>query len=113
MTSDPPRRFWLLTYPRTASNLLVKILNLENQSSLHQGGKNAYFFYPTLQWRIGETQTSGRHLDTWTLEERDRLRESHQSCFDALQRELESSASQGKNVYVKEHVPWLIEPVAE
>jgi hypothetical protein len=113
MDQQAPRRFCLLTYPRTASNLLTRILALEDQPSLVTGGKREYCFAPTIRLRLGESKTAGRHLDEWTAEERRELMKSYQACFEDLQAQVNMAEAQGKNIFVKEHVPWLIEPVSE
>ncbi|KAE9367517.1 hypothetical protein N431DRAFT_561474 [Stipitochalara longipes BDJ] len=112
-TSTSPRRFYLLTYPRTASNLLTKILALEDQPHILSNERGGYFFVPTVGLRLHDPKTAGRHLDEWTPEERTKLWNSYQVSFDALQKHLEAAEVQGKNVFVKEHVNWMIEPVAE
>ena len=64
--NSPQRpRYWLLTSPRTASNLLVKMLNLGEQNvrpAIHGG----YFFLPSLpkHFLIAE-----KPMDTWTEED--------------------------------------------
>ena len=114
MGSHPAfRRYYLLTYPRTASNLLLRILALEDQPSLVEGGKNEYLFAPTMEWRTGQNKTAGKHISEWTGIQISGLKESYQTCFEALQEQLDKATAQQKDVYIKEHVPWLIEPVAE
>ena len=113
MAPNSSRRFHLLTYPRTASNLLVRILALEDQSNLLPSEKGGYFFIPTMGLRMHRFKTAGRHLDEWTQEERKGLMESYQNCFEALQKHAETAEAQGKDIFVKEHAPWLMEPVAE
>jgi hypothetical protein len=107
------RRFYLLTLPRTASNLLVKILALEDQPNVSTSERNGYFFMPTIPLRLHHPKTAGRHLDDWTQDERAQIRDSYQTSFDALQRHLDIAEDQGKDVFVKEHVNWMVEPVAE
>lgn len=113
MAPDSSRRFYLLTYPRTASNLLVRMLALDDQPSLLLSEKGGYFFIRTVGLRMSLFEVAGRHLHEWTKEERIGLMQSYQSCFEALQKHIEAAETQGKNVFVKEHVPWLMEPVAE
>ena len=110
MSQELPPKFWLLTYPRTASNLLTKILALEDQPNISPG---SYFFAPTLRYRLGEFKTAGKHLDSWTLEQKDVLKQSYQACFESLQKHAQAAAADGKAIYVKEHAPWLMNPVAE
>ncbi|KAF4624939.1 hypothetical protein G7Y89_g13230 [Cudoniella acicularis] len=110
MSSNHPPRHFLFTYPRTASNLLLKNLSLEDQPAFLPCDKGGYFFIPTVPLRF---ETVGKHFDEWTSEEKETFLERHQSCFQALQKHVQNAEVQGKRVYVKEHVPWLIEPVAE
>ena len=112
-SSHPSRRFSLLTYPRTASNLLIRILSLDDQPSLPSEGKKEYFFLPTVGLRLGQSKTAGRHLKEWTQEERHDMMNRYQISFEALQAYVDMAAAQGKNVFVKEHAPWMMEPVAE
>ncbi|MCJ1305305.1 hypothetical protein MMC08_008119 [Hypocenomyce scalaris] len=113
MASDSSRRFYLLTYPRTASNLLLRILALEDQPNLLSSEKGGYFFIKTIRLRMDLFKAAGRHLDEWTREERTGLMECYQICFEALQKHAEMAEAQGKDIFVKEHAPWLMEPVAE
>lgn len=47
MDSDYGRRFYLITYHRTASNLLLRILYLENQPNIMLRKMGSYFFMPS------------------------------------------------------------------
>ena len=113
MDPDPPRRFWLLTYPRTASNLLVRMLALDDQPNLVSSEKRGYFFMPPMTLRMHQLKTVYRRPDEWTQDERARLMESYQSRFEAFQTYADTAEAQGKDIFVKEHVPWLINPIAE
>jgi len=108
-----PNRFWLLTYPRTASNLLLRILALEDQSNLALSSKTSYYFVPTMRVRMGPNGTYGKHPDSWTLEQRNSLMSSYQSSFENLQQQISAAEIQSKDLFIKEHVPWMIEPIAE
>ncbi|EXJ86374.1 hypothetical protein A1O3_03325 [Capronia epimyces CBS 606.96] len=112
MALDPPYRFYLLTFPRTASNLVMRMLNLPNQPGLLPGSKNEYFFGPAWGWKF-QHHTVGRPVDELKEWERNELRDSYQACFDALTEQVDAAAVQGKPILVKEHVGWLTEPVAE
>jgi hypothetical protein len=113
MADQRTRRFYLLTYPRTASNLLVQILALDDQPTLLPDAKKEYFFVPALRWKLGPAKLGGKNLSDWTDEERKGLLESYQTCTRSLEDQVKTSATQGKDFFVKEHVPWLLDPVAE
>ena len=68
---------------------------------------------PTIPLRLHDPKTAGRHLDDWTVAERTKIRDSYQLSFDNLQRHIRTAEEQGKHIFVKEHVNWMIEPVAE
>ncbi|KAK7398689.1 hypothetical protein QQX98_011931 [Neonectria punicea] len=103
------RRYWLLTSPRTASNLLVKMLNLDEQGvrPAHMGG---YFFIPATpkQFKLQE-----KPMDTWTEEERTSLHNLHQECFDRLQDHIAEAEREGQKLFVKEHAMMLNSPCFE
>ncbi|KAF2967262.1 hypothetical protein GQX73_g6316 [Xylaria multiplex] len=98
------RRYWLLTMPRTASNMLVRILNLDEQGvrPAYHGG---YFFFPSMMTRLNlynkETQ--------WTPEDRVGVEGSVKKSFDALQDYLEAAEEAGEKIFVKEHISFLNE----
>jgi hypothetical protein len=113
MAEGTPRQFYLFTYPRTASNLLAKILALDDQPTLLTDAKREYFFVPIMKWMLGPSKLGGKHLDEWTQEEKEGLMDSYQACFDSLQEQVHLSVLHEKNFFVKEHIPWLVEPVTE
>ncbi|KAI1621078.1 hypothetical protein EDD37DRAFT_639688 [Exophiala viscosa] len=112
MAFDPPHRFYLLTSPRTASNLVIRMLNLPKQSSLFHSSQDEYFFGPALGCKF-QHETIGKHIDELTELKRNELKHCYQTCFDALSEHGNAAAAQGKNIFVKEHVGWLADPVAE
>jgi hypothetical protein len=107
------KRFYILTYPRTASNLLIKILNLKNQPFLLQDSKSEYFFEKTLYWRLGPPGLGGKALSTWSEEEREGLRGTFEKCAGEFEEVCGRAGKEGKYVVVKEHVNWILNPVAE
>ncbi|KAH8803057.1 hypothetical protein F5884DRAFT_494832 [Xylogone sp. PMI_703] len=113
MTSAQSRRYWLLSYPRTASNLLVRMLALDDQQDFLASENGGYSFIPTVPARFRLFKISGRPIEAWTQEQRADLMERFQRSFDNLQKHVAEAESQGKGVYIKEHVSWMMEPVAE
>ena len=109
----PPRRFYLFTSPRTASNLLYKMLALEDQPHVLPHKREGYFFLPTIRPRMTLFSGAGKPISEWNEAERAVLKAKFQESFDDLQTHVESAAAQGKDVFVKEHAPWLVEPTAE
>ncbi|RYP11825.1 hypothetical protein DL767_011440 [Monosporascus sp. MG133] len=102
-------RYWLITSPRTASNMLVKILNLDGQG-VRPAKHGGYFFLPSATRRISQLH---RPINTWTEEERAEMYEVQQQCFDALQEYIAKAEEEGQTIYVKEHALLLNDPVKE
>ncbi|KAI1299012.1 hypothetical protein F5Y03DRAFT_366539 [Xylaria venustula] len=107
MTVDIPsqqRRHWLLTMPRTASNMLVRILNLDEQGvrpAFHGG----YFFFPSMLARLDLYNKQSE----WTPEDHARVEEGAKKSFNALQDYLEAAEKSGEKIFVKEHISFLNE----
>ncbi|KAG4263165.1 hypothetical protein FPRO03_10528 [Fusarium proliferatum] len=108
--NSPQRpRYWLLTSPRTASNLLVKMLNLGEQNvrpAIHGG----YFFLPSLpkHFLIAE-----KPMDTWTEEESATVNRAIQECSERFQDYIAAAEKEGQIIYVKEHSIMLNHPRIE
>lgn len=110
-------RILLLTHPRTASNLLVRILNLDHQPTVcnktgpaTNNDKYGYFFLPTMPLRLG---LAYRQLKDWTETERVQMMECFQGCADELLRYAELAEQQRRGVFIKEHLIWMLSPQAE
>jgi hypothetical protein len=110
MTSQKPRRFFLLSHPRTASNLLVHILALDNQPNVAALELGGYFFVPVtgLTTQLG---LWGKHVDGWNDHEKAQIRQSYQSCFSQLEDYVQKAMSDDRIVFVKEHSILLTHPV--
>ena len=106
------RRFFLITIPRSASNLLIRILALDQQPDILPRRKGGYFFLPTLRL-MDELKLLGKNLEQWTEGERRRIMQTHQDCFTELEKYVEASEEQGKLVLVKEHSCFMTEPTSQ
>ncbi|KAF7919359.1 uncharacterized protein EAE97_011691 [Botrytis byssoidea] len=108
------RNHLLLSSPRTASNLLVTILNLENQPDIYttERSKHGYFFLDSFHTRKYLFAADSPHMRDWTQEDRKKSLAAHQSCFESLRDHAIAAQSEGKFAYVKEHAAWLMNPVA-
>lgn len=98
-SSQERRRYWLLTSPRTASNLLVKVLNLDKQG-VRPAREGGYFFLPTIGRRFTLLQ---KPMEDWTEEEQKELEEIQKECLDRLEEYIAAADQEGQLVYVKEH----------
>jgi hypothetical protein len=106
-TSTQNRRTYLITHPRSASNLL-RILNIGNQNLLQrkQGG---YFFMPLMDVML-DTQSRLIPLSTWSPEIVSQTKGLYEQGFEKLQTHCKDSQVAGKMVFVKEHGVFLSFP---
>ncbi|KAF7590780.1 hypothetical protein BBP40_002396 [Aspergillus hancockii] len=112
MTHNEPRRFLLLASPRTGSNLLLKILSLEDQPNVATCKNGGYFFMPLVLLKQ-ELRCSWKNVEQLSTDERDKLETSMKGCFNALNQHIKGATSSGKLVFVKEHANFLTDPVAK
>ncbi|KAA8649377.1 hypothetical protein EYZ11_005637 [Aspergillus tanneri] len=110
MQSDKPlRRFYLLTYPRTASNLLLKILALEDQPNVKSG---SYFFLPLHALRLDHGSES-THIEALAPDQKQKEIKCMKGCFSRLIQHLTEAEAKNQLTFVKEHTTFLTEPVAK
>lgn len=102
-------RYWLLTSPRTASNLLVKMLNLDEQG-VRPARHGGYFFLPTIEKHFLLDQ---KPLDTWTEEESAAINDIIQKCSQNFQDHIAAAEQEGQKLFIKEHSIMLNHPRAE
>lgn len=110
-----PRRCILITYPRTASSLFIKILNLDAQPSvaamapIRRGGN---FFIPA-KFHIADNGLQTKRVREWSEEERRGVKQKLQQGFDEIEEYVESARDEGKAAFFKEHSYVLADPVAQ
>ncbi|KAL4892685.1 hypothetical protein BDV59DRAFT_179501 [Aspergillus ambiguus] len=108
---NPPRRILLVSSPRTASNLLLRILNLKDQARVLTNEGGGYFFFPafgtcTKEGRLAKTR------DQWTAEDRQDVQSAYQSCVNQLEDWTARAAQDDKIFFAKEHAFWIFDPTS-
>ncbi|CAL5867164.1 uncharacterized protein PFLUO_LOCUS1376 [Penicillium psychrofluorescens] len=106
--TKPPRRLLLISVPRTASNLLVKILNIHNRSNVLTAPKGGYFFYDAF---IHALQLN-KPLEQWTDEERKKVQVAFQEAVDSLEEFSKRAQDANKMMFAKEHAFWIFNPAS-
>ncbi|KAJ5860529.1 uncharacterized protein N7529_007839 [Penicillium soppii] len=105
----PSQRLFLVTYPRTASNLLLKILAIDDQPNTLSNDIGGYYFRPAfLKSRM--TGNTYRPIGDLRREEAQDLQHIFQECFEKLEHDSNAAIEQGKHFLVKEHALWLFNP---
>ncbi|EQL02676.1 hypothetical protein OCS_01614 [Ophiocordyceps sinensis CO18] len=104
-----PRRLLLVTYPRTASNLLLKMLAIHDQPNVLSNDIGGYYFRPAF---LKSRMTGNLHVPMGQLgsDEVQDMQHVFQECFEKLQRDSQTAIDQGKQYFVKEHALWLFNP---
>ncbi|KAF3492355.1 uncharacterized protein GIQ15_01872 [Arthroderma uncinatum] len=102
-------RVYLITHPRSASNLLVQILGLEDQPKVKARPHAGYYFLDTLYLLLDKGLRS-KHVDEWTDEERVESRAAFQKGFDDMMKDVNESKAAGRISVVKEHANLLLDP---
>ncbi|KAF2214286.1 hypothetical protein CERZMDRAFT_95563 [Cercospora zeae-maydis SCOH1-5] len=102
-----PRRSMLITIPRTCSNLLVKILALDQQDNVKHG---SYHFIGAMVHHANE-HTIDNAPETWTDEQKLAFHELYAECISRLEEDirLDNDAQVG---FTKEHCGTFMEPTA-
>lgn len=104
--------FNIITYPRTCSNLLVRILALHDQPSTYPAPDNGgYFFMPSFKASVFEG-TISKNVDQLSEEEVAKMKQAVQSCADTVGQHISEAKKLGKSAVVKEHATFLTNPVA-
>lgn len=106
-----PRRLLLVSVPRTASNLLLKILNIHKQPNFLTNPKGGYFYYPAFMSAARGDQLT-KSADKWTDEEKQALQGTFQSCFEDLEEYSARAQAEHKAMFAKEHAFWLSSPAS-
>lgn len=110
-TENIPPRLLLISVPRTASNLLLKILDIHNQPNVLTNQKGGYFFYDAFM-----TATRDGHLnksiDQWTDPEKTEVRNAFQQCLNTLEEYSAQAQRDNKVMFTKEHAFWFVNPAA-
>ncbi|KAH6844752.1 hypothetical protein B0I37DRAFT_167655 [Chaetomium sp. MPI-CAGE-AT-0009] len=101
-----PARVWLITSPRTASNMLVKILNLDAQN-VRPAENGGYFFLNAAVKRFSFHDTP---MNTWKEEDRAAVYAAQQAALDKLQEYIDGAEKEGQRIFVKEHAFVMNEP---
>jgi hypothetical protein len=102
MESNQSRRFYLISFPRSGLNLLVRILGLQQQPNVVSRQSGGYFFMPTVMLSL-KINTWAKPVSSWTLEQRNAMTESYQNGFNELQALGDIATTQDKLLFVKEH----------
>ncbi|KAF4153381.1 hypothetical protein CNMCM6069_000947 [Aspergillus lentulus] len=108
--SPAQSRLLLISVPRTASNLMLKLLNIPCQK-LVTSEKGGYFFFNAflkLAW-------NGRlsiPIEERNEAEKQEIRDAFQEAVDGLEDCSQRAEQEGKIAFAKEHAFWLTNPAA-
>lgn len=104
------KRFYLLTYQRTGSNLLLRLLSKQPGLEERSGKPGAgYFFLPIiLSDKLEPIRDKG--YENLAPGEEEALAAGYQDCFSCMGEHLDAAKASGKTAFVKEHIHFLLDP---
>lgn len=108
-TNNNKQRVLLVSVPRTASNLLSKILNIHNQPTVTTNQKGGYFFYEAFM-TAGRDGRLTKPLAQWTADEKLEIKSAFQQALDDLEAYSTRARAENKLMFAKEHAFWFINP---
>jgi hypothetical protein len=106
-----PRHHLLVSHPRSASNLLVRILNVQEQPSVHTGSPYAGYQLLPIASAIHDNQAFLSPLTKWSPELREKIQTSCEKSVADLHEIIIRAEREGGVAFDKEHVQFLIHPV--
>ncbi|KAJ5473545.1 hypothetical protein N7475_003111 [Penicillium sp. IBT 31633x] len=108
-TNNNKQRVLLVSVPRTASNLLVKILNIHNQPNAITNKMGGYFFYDAFM-KAGRDGRLTKPLSQWTADEKLEIKSAFQQALDDLEAYSTQARTANKIMFAKEHAFWFLNP---
>ncbi|PYH97345.1 hypothetical protein BO71DRAFT_468253 [Aspergillus ellipticus CBS 707.79] len=105
-----PNRLLLVSVPRTASNLLLKILNIPDQPDTITSDRGGYFFHAAFVSAAKDGRLTQPPRD-WTDEAKRNVQSTFQQCFDRLEECCVRAESEQKLIFAKEHSFWFSNPM--
>ncbi|GAB1315391.1 hypothetical protein MFIFM68171_05601 [Madurella fahalii] len=108
-TESNPGRLLLVSVPRTASNLLVKVLNIQQQPNVASNDKGGYFFHSAFMVATRDALFQ-KPIDQWTDAQKAEIRDAYQQCLDQLEETSAQARRDNKMMFTKEHGFWLVNP---
>ncbi|EEP76277.1 predicted protein [Uncinocarpus reesii 1704] len=112
MAPSSPRRILFVSHPRSASNLLVRMLGLDEQPKVAQRWLHGYF-YIQMWFLADKLGLRTKNVDDWTEHERFEMRKGYQECFNKVEEHLADAEKEDKIVVDKEHSYYLLEPASQ
>ena len=107
--NDQPNRLLLISVPRTASNLLLKILNIPNQPNVLTSPKGGYFFFDAFM-AAGKEGRLNKPLSQWTDNDKTEVQNAFQISLDNLEAYSARARAENKIIFAKEHAFWVTNP---
>jgi hypothetical protein len=113
MAAENPRRLVFFSHPRTASNLILKILNIaEQHNTLANSGLHYHNYTPAIKLKFDDHECVKR-VSEWSDEERSAMNEHYGKSLDTVVEYATRAASDGKIAFFREHSISISDPVSQ
>ncbi|KAK4148672.1 hypothetical protein C8A00DRAFT_47526 [Chaetomidium leptoderma] len=107
--SSDRQRVLLVSAPRTASNLLLKVLNIHNQPNVLTSEEGGYFFHKAFVVATREINQF-KPFSEWTDAEKGQIRDAYQQCLDLIEEYSARAQADNKIMFAKEHAISFLNP---
>ena len=108
-TQPAQHRLLLVCSPRTVSNLLLKILNLPNQTNVVANKRGGYCMYDLFTTAVNN-DCLYKPVDQWTPAQKANWQHKYQDCIAELEKYSAQAADSQSVFFTKEHASWLLRP---
>ncbi|KAH6857447.1 hypothetical protein BKA58DRAFT_450015 [Alternaria rosae] len=114
MTTEPPCRLAFFSHPRTASNLILKILNISSQHDVLEHPDlpdYGHSFSPAIKLKVDGQRV--RKPSEWTEEERTATNDHYGKGLATVIEYAALAETQGRIAFFREHSISISDPVAQ
>jgi hypothetical protein len=113
MATEGPRRLAFFSHPRTASNLILKILNIAEQPDIFtHSGLHDHNYDPAIKVEVDDHERVKKVCEL-SEEKRNAMNEHYRKNLDTLSEYATCAASEEKIAFFAEHSISITDPVAQ
>lgn len=108
-SGNKPSRLLFISVPRTASNLLLKILDIHHQPNVLTNRRGGYFFFEAFMTAARDVHLN-KPFEQWSETEKTKVHDAFQQCLNSLEDYSAQAQRDNKIMFAKEHAFWFINP---
>ncbi|KAG9234034.1 hypothetical protein BJ875DRAFT_462727 [Amylocarpus encephaloides] len=109
-THPRERRFLFLTIPRSASNLAVRILNIEEQPDVALPAWHGGYYFLPANLKVLELKLREKSVASWPEDKKKEMVEAYELGLKNMNQYASDAAAAGKIAFIKEHAALCFSP---